>query len=102
MLHARYDAYLLACRIRSPYFQNRNGLSKSRIGSERGVREEWRGNTYAGHPMMMATTARIVSPFPNPRAWYIAGANSGKPKPHSERKKDTAARADNTMLMREA
>ncbi len=41
----------------------------------------------------MATAARIVSPFPKPRALYIAGAKSGKPKPATERRNETAARA---------
>jgi hypothetical protein len=49
--------------------------------------------TYAGHPMTNATTAKIVSPFPNPSALYIAGANKGNPKPAIDRKKEAAARA---------
>lgn len=50
--------------------------------------------TYAGHPMTNAATAKIVSPFPNPSALYIAGANKGNPKPAIDRKKEAAARAE--------
>jgi len=56
--------------------------------------EETRIKTYAGQPMTIATTAKIVSPFPNPSASYIAGANKGNPKPASVRKQETAARAE--------
>ena len=49
--------------------------------------------TYAGHPTTIAKIAKTVSPFPYPRALYIAGANSGKPNPASERKHETAASA---------
>jgi hypothetical protein len=39
----------------------------------------------------MAITASTVSPFPNPSAEYIAGANRGNPQPANERRQDTAA-----------
>lgn len=52
--------------------------------------------TYAGQPMAIATTARTVSPFPNPSLEYIAGANNGNPQPANERRKDTAASAMDT------
>jgi hypothetical protein len=48
--------------------------------------------------MTIATTAKIVSPFPNPSALYIAGANKGNPKPASDRKKEAAARAEYGMI----
>lgn len=50
--------------------------------------------TYAGQPITMATTARIVSPFPYPSALYIAGANRGNPKPAIDRRHAAAARAE--------
>lgn len=50
--------------------------------------------THAGHPTTIATQARMVFPFPYPSAAYIAGAKSGNPKPHIERRKATAARAE--------
>lgn len=46
--------------------------------------------------MTTANAARMVFPFPYPSALYIAGANSGKPKPASERRHDTAANANHT------
>lgn len=49
--------------------------------------------THAGHPSPMERQAKIVFPRPYPSLWNIAGANSGKPKPASERRKETAARA---------
>lgn len=49
--------------------------------------------TYAGQPTTIATTAKIVSPFPNLSALYISGANKGNPKPASDRKKEMVARA---------
>lgn len=42
----------------------------------------------------MATAARIESPLPYPSALYIAGANSGKPKPAHDRQNVTAASAE--------
>jgi hypothetical protein len=44
--------------------------------------------------MRIATTARIVLPFPNPSVVYIAGANKGNPKPASDRKQEAAASAE--------
>jgi hypothetical protein len=44
--------------------------------------------------MRIATTARIVLPFPNPSVAYIAGANKGNPKPASDRRQETAASAE--------
>ena len=49
--------------------------------------------THAGQPITNATTARRVSPPPNPSALYIAGANKGNPKPASDRRQETAASA---------
>ena len=49
--------------------------------------------TYAGQPTKIATNASKVSPHPTPRAAYIAGANSGKPKPAMERKNVVEASA---------
>lgn len=53
-----------------PYFQNKKG---------------------AGHPRTMATTARIVSPFPYPSLLYMDGAKRGNPNPARERRHETAA-----------
>ena len=47
--------------------------------------------------MTTAMAASIVFATPYPSASYIAGAKSGKPKPASDRKKVTAARAGNTI-----
>lgn len=44
--------------------------------------------------MTMATTPKIESPLPYPSEAYIAGANSGNPKPAHDRRKVTAASAD--------
>ena len=51
-------------------------------------------STYAGHPKVMATAARILFPFPYPKSLYMTGANSGNPNPARERRHDTAASAD--------
>ena len=53
-----------------------------------------RVQTYAGQPMMIAMTARRVSPFPNPSALYIAGANRGNTKPAIDRRQVAAASAE--------
>ena len=90
---AERRAYLLAFRIRSPYFQKRNGLCatfREHCHTQKGRRM----CTYEGTPTAMAKHARIVSPLPYPSALYIAGANSGKPNPASERRKVAAARAN--------
>lgn len=52
-----------------------------------------KNSTHAGQPTATANAARIVFPFPYPRAANIAGAKSGKPKPARDRKNETAARA---------
>jgi hypothetical protein len=62
----------LLFRILSPYFQKNHG---------------------AGQPTTIENPASRVEPPPYPRALYIAGAKSGKPKPAKERKHDTAANA---------
>ncbi len=49
--------------------------------------------THEGHPMTMASTAKIVSPFPYPSFAYIAGANNGNPNAKTERMNVTAANA---------
>ena len=55
---------------------------------------------YAGMPITIAAHAKIVFPFPYPRALYIAGANSGKPKPAIERKNVVEASAiEQAMLL---
>ena len=51
-------------------------------------------DTYAGHPTTIDTPARSVFPHPYPSLPYIAGANSGNPKPANERRKIVAASAD--------
>ena len=89
--HERF-AYLLALRMRSPYFQNRNGLNQRALS---GSEETNKKMTYEGIPTTIAKHARIVSPLPYPSALYIAGANSGKPKPARERRNVTAASAKN-------
>ena len=66
-------AYRLPLRIFSPYFQNSHG---------------------AGQPNRIATPANTVFALPHPKLAYIAGANSGNPKPAKERKAETAASAD--------
>lgn len=67
------------------------GSADWRCESGKGGTAMW---TYAGQPITIATTARIVSPFPNPSALYIAGANRGNPKPASDRRHATAASAE--------
>jgi len=54
-------------------------------------------NTYAGHPMNTARTAKIVFPLPYPSDWNIAGAKSGKPNPAHDRRKVAAASASKFM-----
>ena len=51
--------------------------------------------------MTMATTASIVSPFPNPSAEYIVGAKRGNPQPASERRQDAAAIAVPTQISKQ-
>ena len=49
----------------------------------------------------MAITASTVSPFPNPSAEYIAGANRGNPQPANERRHITAAIAVSTQISKQ-
>lgn len=58
------------------------------------IRESFPNHTHAGQPRTIATTAKIVLPFPYPSLLNISGANSGKPNPAALLKNDTAAIAD--------
>ena len=60
----------------------------------RAVKEATEVQTHAGQPITIATTARTVSPFPNPSALYIDGANRGNPKPAIDRRQVAAASAE--------
>lgn len=58
--------------------------------------------TYAGHPITIATQARIVLPLPYPKVSYMLGAKRGKPKPARDRRHDTAASADAAWRVKES
>ena len=74
---------------------SRRGMVCVQLSSEHCRTQKGRRRcTYEGTPTAMAKHARIVSPLPYPSALYIAGANSGKPNPASERRKVAAARAN--------
>ena len=54
--------------------------------------------TYAGHPMKMARAPRIESAFPRPSALYMVGANKGNPKPQTDRRNMTVAKAEHILV----
>lgn len=77
----------------SPYRQKKYGLD-TRKTIEHSRKWEDEEGAHAGHPIAIATAARMESPTPYPSALYMLGAKSGNPNPQKDRTHVIAARAD--------
>ena len=95
---ARVSSPGITTRIPCPFSKVPENPRSENVGKFSQGHHPRKRHTHAGHPITMAITASTVSPFPNPSAEYIAGANRGNPHPANERRQATAAIAVLTLI----